>query len=140
MPTHVCPPSQVALLMSGPDTQLLTNQEAATAWDEARREEHYAAQLHRVRITPALRTPAIDAYHEECRQKYLEWDPVKFKTLRRGECVLIECPRAACGFGTVDPELLLDHFDATDHYDPKVDVLDATTFNPVFAGEDPVHD
>ena len=128
--------------MSGDEGQLLTAQEAAEAWDDDRREEHQVAQGARVRIVPARRTPEMEAYHEECRQKYLRWDPVKFGTIERGECVLIRCPRVwdgKCVFGSIDLDLLEAHFDATGHWDPEVDALDATVFNPVYAGEGPGH-
>jgi hypothetical protein len=119
--------------------QMLTNNEAAQAWANAREEAHDAANLARVRIVPAPRTLAKEAYHEECRQKYLQWDPVKFGQLRRGECMVIGCPRKDCGYGSVDPDLILEHFETTGHYDPDVDHVTATRFTPVFAGEHPGH-
>ena len=121
---------------------MLTAQEAATAWEDARREAHDAAQLARVRVVPAPRTPAMEAYHEECRLKFIRWNPAQFETTQRGEVVMVRCPRVAdgsCGFGSIDLDLILAHFNTTDHYDPKIDELGATVFVPVFAGERPGH-
>ena len=124
--------------MADDEGQMLTNQEAATAWADARRAAHDAEQAARVRITPMARTTAMEAYHEACRQKFVLWAPTKFGGTQRGQVVLVRCPRK-CGFGSIDLDMILAHFNTTGHYDHEADELEAEIVEPVFAGERPGH-
>ena len=118
--------------MSGPASQPLSNQEAAEAWEEARFQEHCAANRHLVQFSPALRTESMDAYHERCRAMFQEWDPDQFGDLQHGDVVLVRCTK--CIFGTIDPEKLYDHFEASGHWPPDQRIT-GQTLTPVYGGE-----
>ena len=115
-------------------SQPLSNQELAEAWEEERFQEHCAANRHLVRITPAQRTQTMDAYHEQCRAMFREWHPDQFEHLQPGDVVLVGCPRPGCIFGTIDPEKLYDHFEASGHW-PVDQRVTGTTLTPVYMGE-----
>jgi hypothetical protein len=93
---------------------------------------------HRVTLTPGRRTAEKDAYHELCRQKFLDWDPVIFGGVGPGELVLVRCPHPRCFYGGVDLDEVEGHFERfVGHFTPGVDELDCSIINPVYDGEEP---